>query len=274
MTYDIQEKSEFGGKPVELFKFANSDYAFRYSSTEATTYLAEDYKALEITRRNIGQSSTLDRADLILTVPSDCALVKEYIRRIPPTPYWLNIFRFHYGDAEVKQFWQGRVLTVTPQGLTADVRLESVITAQGRQGLQREYQNLCNNFLYDGKGCPVNKALHTRAATVSAISGDTLTVTGLSSYINEWFEGGYVELADGDQRDVLKWVQSTGVLTLTHNFPSSSIQVSDPITVYDGCKHRFVEDCTSKFGTETNNGESFGGFPYHGSRNPFKAGVN
>lgn len=273
-TYDQLQKSEYESRPLEFYKFSNNDQDFRFtSSTEEITYLGATYTPLEIVRKNITQTTNLDRGDLILTLPKLCDLVREY-RRTPPSPYWLTLFSVHFGETETKQLWQGRIFDVKRKGALAEIRLESIITAQNRMGLQREFQVLCNNFLGDGIGCPVNLALRARPATVTAITGNTITVSGLGAFINEWFEGGFVELADGDRRDVVKSVQSTGVLTLARRFSSSSLATGDPVTVYDGCKHRHQEDCISKFGSETNNGEAFGGYPYAGSRNPFKTGVH
>lgn len=274
-TFDQLQKSEYSGQPLELYKFTNNDHDFRFtSSTETVTYLGANYTPLEIVRQSRSQTTNLDRADLILTLPKTSDLVREY-KRTPPSPYWLTLFSVHFGETETKQLWQGRIFDVdtkTKTGL-AEVRLESIITAQNRMGLQREFQVLCNNFLGDGIGCPVNLALRARPATVTAIGPNTLTLSGLAAFIDEWFEGGFVELADGDRRDVVKSRQSTGILTLTRRFSSQSLGLGDPVTVYDGCKHRWTEDCVGKFATETNFGEAFGGYPFAGSRNPFKTGV-
>lgn len=272
-TFDELQKSQYSGQPLELYKFSNNTNDFRFtSSTETSEYLGANYTPLEIVRRNRAQTTNLDRADLILTMPVRSDLVREY-HRTPPSPYWLTLFSVHFGETETKQLWQGRIFDVKQKGALAELRLESIITAQNRMGLQREFQVLCNNFLGDGIGCPVNLALRARPATVTAISGNSITVSGLSAFIDEWFEGGFVELADGDRRDVIKSRQSTGILTLTRHFSSQSLVLGDPLTVYAGCKHRWQEDCIGKFGDETNNGESHGGYPFAGSRNPFKTGV-
>lgn len=275
MSFSALQTSEYSGRPLELYKIANDDTEFRYTSaSEETSYSGASYTPLEISREAIKQTNNVDRADLIVTLPRSADFVREY-RRTPPSPYWLTLFSVHYGDTDTKQLWQGRVLEVTLKtgSRVAEVRLESIITALNRTGCQRAFSVLCNHTLYDGRGCPVTRSLHARPATVSAIDQDTITVTGLGAYIDTWFDGGYVELSDGDRRDVIKSVQSTGVLTLTRRFSSASLTVGDPVTVYDGCKLRHSEDCVGKFGSETNNGEAHGGFPYAGSRNPFKTGV-
>jgi len=272
-TFDQLQKSRISGRPLEFYKFANDATDFRYSSsTETITYLSEEYVPAGITRQKTSQSTNVDKADLTLTIPKTADLVREY-RRAPRSAFWLTLFRVHFGETETKQLWQGRVLDIATKGELATITLESILKALNRQGRQDDYGSLCANALYDGIGCPVQKALHARPATVTDIDGDNITVTGLAAFLDEWFEGGVVEIADGDQRDVTKSVQSTGVLTLTRYFSSESLQIGDPVTVYDGCKHRHQEDCIGKFGAETNNGESCRCFPYGGSRNPFKTGV-
>jgi uncharacterized phage protein (TIGR02218 family) len=272
--FDTLTKSEYSGRPLELYKFSNDDHDFRYaSSTEEITYLSATYDPLEpISRKNIAQTTNVDKADLVVMLPRDAEIVREY-RRTPPSPYWLTLFSLHFGDTDTKQLWQGRVLDVRSKGTVAEIRLESILTALNRMGLQQGFNVLCNNYLYDGIGCPVPRAPHARPATVTSIAADTITVSGLGAFINDWFRAGYVELADGDRRDVLKSVQATGVLTIVRSFSKESLQAGDPITVFDGCQHRWQEDCIGKFGSETNNGESHRGFPFAGARNPFKTGV-
>lgn len=280
-TYDQLETSEHSGEPIELYKFANARNTWRYtSSTEITSYLDETYNLEAIVRRNVRQSTNLDKADLLVTIPRTSSLVKDYLRRMPATPYWLTLFRLHASETgDVKQLWQGRIMTIKlqPTGELAEVKLESIITAQNRLGLQPEFQALCNHHLYDGIGCPVLASNHARAASVTAIgtglNRDQITVSGLEIFPDEHFEAGFVEISDGDQRDVVKWNQATGVLTLDRAFSALDLQADDPVTVYDGCKHRWIEDCVGKFGTETNNGEAHGGFPTPAERSPFKAGV-
>lgn len=273
-TFDQLQKSQFSGKIIEFYKFSNNDQSFRYSSsTEEPVYNDEKYLQAEISRQRIAQTTNVDKAALVLSINSSAPLVQEYLRRKPASPYWLTLFRVHFGETEVKQLWQGRVMTIRPQGDVAQINLESILTAMNRLGLQKEFGNLCNHTLYDGFGCPVAKALHARAATVTAIASDTITVSGLSLFVNDWFNGGFIELADGDQRDIIRSTQSTGLLRVTHRFAKTCLQIGDPVTVYDGCKHRWIEDCIGKFGGETNNGEAHGGYPLNGARRPFKGGV-
>lgn len=273
-TFDELQKSEYSGRPLELYKFSNNDRDFRYtSSTEETTYNDALYEPLEgIAREKIAQTTNLDKADLSVTLPVTADIVREY-RKSPASSYWLTLFTLHFGETETKQLWQGRVIEVTRKGKLAELRLESVLTTLNRLGLQPGFGLLCRHYLYDGVGCPVQRSNHARPATVSAIDGDTLTTTGLGTYVDDWFRGGYVELADGDRRDVIHSEQATGDLILVRNFSAESLQVLDPVTAFDGCQHRWQEDCIGKFGGETNNGEAHGGFPFGGAKNPFKTGV-
>lgn len=282
MPFDDFEPSEHDGNPIEFYKFANATNTWRYtSSTEEIEYLGETYFREEIDRENapIKQSTSLDKAALIVTMPRTAQLVKDYLRRMPPTPYWLTLFRVHFGDSDVKQLWQGRIMTMRlePDSTHAEFRLESIITAQNRLGLLPDFSGLCFHHLYDGIGCPVLAANHARPANVTAIgtglNRDQITVSGLSAFTNEWFEGGFVEIADGDQRDVVSWSQSTGIAKLDRGFAAIDLQAGDPVTFYDGCKRRWIEDCVTKFGTETNDGESHGGYPTPADRSPFRSGV-
>jgi hypothetical protein len=275
-SFDTLQKSQYSGKVLEFYKFANDTDSFRYSSsTETITYNDETYLPFEVSRQRVSQTSNLDKAGLAVTMKRSAPLVLDYLRRRPVTPYWLTLFRVHFGETEVKQLWQGRVMTMEtqPDGEYAEFKLESILTALNRLGLQKEFQTLCNWTLYDGIGCPVNKAAHARPANVTAITSDTITVSSLSLFIDDWFNGGFIETSDGDQRDIIRSTQSSGLLRVTHRFAASCLQVGDPVTVYDGCMHRWVEDCIGKYGPETNNGEAHGGYPVGGARNPYKEGV-
>jgi hypothetical protein len=115
-------------------------------------------------------------------------------------------------------------------------------------------------------------ANHRRPATVMAINGATVTVSGVEAFIDDWFKAGFLITANGDTRDVLASDQSSGLITLTAALPSTSLGLGDTLDLYDGCDHVYAT-CFGKFGDETEDGDAFLAFPYTPLDNVFQSGV-
>ncbi len=194
-----------------------------------------------------------------------------------PSRIGLAVYRTHRDDpdSEVLPIWNGLLTGAKIANNEAEMQCETLLSLMARRGLEDKWQHPCNFFLYKQNGgrCPVDKALHRRIATVTAISGNTVTVSGLGAFVNGWFAAGLAETADSDARDILGWVQSTGILTLTAAFPLTTLQLGSTFNVFDGCQHRYVEDCVIKYGSETDNGDGYGGYPYTPLSNAWVTGL-
>lgn len=284
MTYNAREDHAYLGDPVELLLISTKDQSFFYTNSDSEyeyngdLYLPVPFSSPEITVTGDVSKATLtfkmslfDQDGLRLPIP------RLNIPHPYPSRVGVAVYRTHRSDPdqEVRPIWNGLLKGATIANNEAEIACETLLSLMSRRGLSDKWQLPCNFFLYKQNGgrCPVDKEAHRRPATVTTISKNLITVTGLGAFADDWFKAGMAEASDGDVRDVLASDQSSGVITLTAAFPSTTIQVGSSIDIFDGCQHRYNEDCVVKFGSETNNGEAFGGFPFTPKDNAFVSGL-
>jgi uncharacterized phage protein (TIGR02218 family) len=267
MTYDAKENSVYEGSPVELYQFARGTAEYwRYTSADADeTYLGGVYSAVAISRNKIELSQNVQTASLQIEVPIDTAFAQEFMAGSPTDPISFTLFRFHEGDAEVASIWIGRVVNVEFKELTVDVLCETSYTSLKRPTLRRLYQYTCPHVLYDeGPGlCNVDKDNFKTTATLSAVSGVTITSATFGLQADTYYSGGFVELTTGgviNRRFITNHVGND--LTLNQVLFGAASGMS--VDVYPGCAHN-LDTCRTKF----NNLVNYGGFPWIPQKNPF-----
>ena len=116
-------------------------------------------------------------------------------------------------------------------------------------------------------------ANHRREATVTAVDGRKVTFSGIGAFADNWFKAGFLITENGDTRDVLASVQSSGEVTVTAGLPSTSLSVGSAVNLYDGCDHLYSTCYGPKFAAETEDGDAFRGAPYTAVSNAFQTGV-
>jgi hypothetical protein len=284
MTFNAKEISAWDGNPVELFLFSTKDGDYYYTNADASiAYNGNTYQPYPISSPTIEITGEIEKGLVTFSLPLkgidglSHPIPRLNMAHVYPSRIGVAIYRTHRddADAEFKPFWNGLLKGQSVENDEAHMECETWLAAMRRRGLVDKWQRLCNYFLYreHGSRCPVSLATHARSCTVTAVSGSTITVSGLGAYADNWFRGGFVEAGDGDVRDVLSWVQSTGVLTMTAAMPSTTIQVGTVLTAYDGCDHLYSTCQSGKFSAETNDGDYFGGFPFGPERNPHQSGI-
>ena len=265
MTYDAREISTDLGQPVELYTFTRGTLTWRYTSADRDVTVASNlYSAQPILRGNVEQGSELNRSGLTLTVRRDNAVADQYRISPPSDLIALTVQQYHFSDAELIVVWSGRIISVSFAEATAEIHLEPIYNAVRRIGLRRIYQKQCPHVLY-GAQCGVNKDTLKLATTVSALSGLTVTATGLSAFADGYWEGGYIE-----------WLVSAGIyerrFILNHTGSTidldtipQGLAVSTAINVYPGCDHSTGAGGCARFSNILN----FGGMPYIPLKNPY-----
>jgi uncharacterized phage protein (TIGR02218 family) len=267
MSYDSQETSVYGGSPVELYEFNRDSAEFwRYaSSDEDETYSGSIYSAVAISRNKIELSQNVQTASLVITIPIDTTFIQEYMAGTPTDPISVVLRRFHEGDGEVASIWIGRVVNVEFKELKAEVLCETTYTSLKRPTLRRLYQYSCPHVLYSiGDGlCNVVKATYKVTATLSAVSGLTLTSSTFGLQADGYFAGGFVELSTGGVINRRFIMEHTGNnITLNQQLFGAASGMS--VDVFPGCSHD-MDTCRTKF----NNLLNYGGFPWIPRKNPF-----
>lgn len=279
MSYDSQEVSTYGGKPIEFYLFRTDSRDYCYTSAPIDLDVTIDaveytFKSVYITSPQIEHGGDLDEADIRFTVSRSVAVAKLNIKFQHPSKIALTIYRRHQGDSEVRPYWIGNVKSVELAGDVAEITAENLLAAAKRNGLQYNYTPPCNFTPYVFP-CPVNRNNFRYPATVEDIdaAAGKITVSGVDSFAVDWFKAGEVELPDNDGRDILSDIisGSNRILELSASFPATSLKVGDQVYVIAGDDLSFAT-CSVKmdqFG-ETNQGEAFGGFPYSVKSNPMK----
>lgn len=263
MTYNAAETSPESGRPVEIYTFNRGYLAWRYTSADRDVVVDfQTYKSEAIRRGGIEQGSELNRSGLKITVPRDNEIA-EMFRITPPSEVvTLTLRQYHEGDGELIPVWSGRVLSVSHGAATSEISLEPIATSLRRTGLRGAWQKPCSKVLYS---CGVNAESFRMDATVSAVSGLTITAAALASQADGWWEGGFIkyEVATGIYE--YRHIEGHTGNTITVDLQPIDLVPGTLIGVYPGCDHTPEAGGCAKFGNILN----FGGIPYFTIKNPF-----
>jgi uncharacterized phage protein (TIGR02218 family) len=255
-------------KPIYIYKFVNGERTWLYCNV-ATDQTIDDEpvsKALiSHTAPTITQDAT--KANVDITVPFDNPVVTLYGPFPPFNETQVYIYKFYAGITEPTLTWQGRLIRVEFNGSNGVLKCDTTLSGLDTEGLPETHQNLCNNYLYDGR-CPVQAASFRQPITVTLIDGNDVTVTGITQ-IDTWFRGGTFQAPNGDWRFITEHIGD--VLTLDNPFPAETLAADDNTDIYAGCD-RLYNTCVVKFGAETGDGAAFGGNPIVPHVNPHEYG--
>jgi uncharacterized phage protein (TIGR02218 family) len=180
------------------------------------------------------------------------------------------MYRGHHTDLsdELRVIWKGRVVGAKSGKQTIKATIESIFTSLRRTGCRVRYQRTCRHALYFD-GCNLNIDDFKTAATVTAITGNVLTVPLADDEQDGFYKSGIV-IFDG----LYGWISNhTGsALTVILPVPGLADYVtangSASVFIAPGCDLARAT-CETKF----NNEENFGGFPYMPDNNPFSQSI-
>lgn len=287
MSFDSDEKSEYGSRLGELFLFTTKDGShFHTSGDISVTFGGDTYSPVPVDSPTLEATGDVNQSNISFTMAlsdldgNQIAIPRLNIAFPYPSRIGLTIYRYHHVTGTYTPAWTGLVKQITPAGHEAEIECETLLTAMKRMGLADKFQTLCNFFLYSefGGRCPVVLANHARPGTVAEPpTGNALKISGISAFGDNQFAGGFIEAANGDTRDILASEQATGLITITGAFPSSTVQSGSSVTLYDGCNHTndTTHGCRApRFTVETNDGEAYGGFPHGPDKNVFSSGLH
>lgn len=264
MTYDARETSRYSGTPFELFWFVTGAQNWYLTGSDVSRHFgANVYTPESISATAINQNQELRSGSIVITIPRTHPIAALFVAYAPSAPLSVVIYRGHDGEAEdqIVTYFTGRVSTAR---FAEHCELTCVPEqdALKRSVPIQKYQSQCNWVLF-GAGCGVDKSSYAVSGTVSAASGDTVTVTGFNAKPDGWFRAGWLEL--GQQRRMILSHVGNVVTLIT---PMIGIQVGDAVVGYPGCMLDEAT-CTSKFSNLVN----FFGFSRIPTRNPFSGGL-
>jgi uncharacterized phage protein (TIGR02218 family) len=260
MSYAARETSRYSGTPFELFWFSMGAQNWYLTSGDIARHLgARTFTPESISATAISQNQELRSGSITILIPRNHAIAALFVGYSPPAPLTLIIYRGHDGEleGETVTYFTGRVATAK---FTEHCELTCVPEqdALKRSVPIQKFQSQCNWVLF-GPGCGLDKTAYAVSGTVSAISGDTVTVSGLSAKPDGWFRAGWLEL--GNSRRMIIAHTGDNVTLIT---PLLGLQVGDAVVAYPGCMLTEAI-CAGKFGNLVN----FWGFSRIPTRNPF-----
>ncbi len=289
MTYQAKEDSVQDGQPIELFRFANLEDIFTYTSgQEEVVFQSETYIPRPVTRSSDDVQTLDTKRQIVVKLSVDDPFVERYIATLPATQDSFQLFRFHSTDTptpEVVEIFCGEVTNVAISGNEALVNILSFGSILSRTIPHQTSRNLCNHLLYDAR-CQVVDNDFSMGVTVTAISSDgvTITVDGGTNVIidtglelsaqltadSAFFNGGLLERGVLERR-MARQVTDVGGNTadVVILIPFATLSVGSSLSLFAGCDHEFTT-CRVKFAHQ----RQYGGFPYVPTKNPFTVGVD
>lgn len=280
MTFSAFETSQEGSQPIELYQFALGGTSFFYTSAEDTmTVAGNDYTAIAISRGRLTQSPENRGNNIQVTVPGDNEFAVKYINVVPADRARVTIRRVQRPDfpgPEVVTLFEGFVQSVafTDDAKVAEINIVPIISATSRAIPRFSYSGLCNHVLYDD-GCKVDDTDSTWRflGTVSAATGNTVTVVGLNGEADGFYTAGFIEINSTlDSRMILD--HTGNVLTLL--LPFAEDPIGQGVKVLAGCDHT-IDVCDTKFNTPedaTSNVINYGGFAFVPTKDIFRSGLD
>jgi len=279
MTFAAFETND--GSPTELVTFANGAEAFYYANTvRAITVGATTYQPLAYTRGPFTQSRDSDDSNINMTVPRNAPVVNLYGGVLTSNKTTVQFQRFHRDDTPTPQLqvvWKGEVASLEHVEDQVNMLL-TPLTRGNEQTPPDTFSALCNSFLFASPGCNLNRIDFRHIGTVSGVTADGLgiTITNLRSQaaavdaaqggptgpltsgeLDAYWQGGYIQNADGETRDIVEGNYQAVPDRVRVIMPFRSIAVLDVVNVYAGCDLTLAT-CHKKF----NNAINHQGFPY------------
>lgn len=267
MVFETEEISIESGRPVELYHFSIGTQNHYYTSApDSFLFGGNTWLPRQISRTSPAQSTEERRQQIEITIQTEDEVSSRFVGVVPGFPMYLKVSRFHRGDTEAFVLWSGAIVGATYRKQGGECTLRGVTSeaAFSRPIPKFKYQGLCNYVLFD-QNCKVVADSYKFTGNVASISGNTITVTGVSAEGAGWMVAGYVNFNDSDYRMVLS--QSGDVLTLYLPFENNPSGQS--VECFAGCAHD-TTDCSTKFSNIIN----YGGFPFVPELNPFIVGMD
>lgn len=259
MSYAGREQSDYSGHPLELYRFAMGSRLWLYTSADhEVAYESEVYQPCFIKRGGFARGGDARKSTLEIEVAASNELVLLFRTGWLSGLMVVTVYRHHYEDADFSVLWKGRITRCRWAGSVATLTSESVFTLFQRAGLRRMYQVGCPHVLY-GPACGLLASEWSVAATVSAVTGTTITVNDISGYGDGYFLGGMIQA--GDELRLIT-AHSGGDLSLVDTV--DTLAIGDAVTLWPGCP-RTISACRDKF----DNLDNYGGLPFLPSKNPF-----
>lgn len=240
MSYDGREQSVYEGAPWEVYWFCCGADSYRYASGDvARTVLGHVYEPETIRSTEPEQNQELNSGSITVELPLDNPVAQLFVSYLPPQPVSLIIYRGHDGEAEFVSSYAGTV-SHPKFGETCELTVVSKNDALKQSVPSLRWQIQCPRQIYSS-GCGLSKNNYLVPATITDVSGNTITSSKFADYADGYFAPGWID-ACGTSMSVCAHAGST--VTLSH--PISGLKAGDIVGIYPACKGT-EEDCRERF---------------------------
>jgi hypothetical protein len=272
MSFDVVERSQERGAPVELYEFIygpSEDMVYRYTNADFTvSAFGRNYTPIPIQRNSVKTNGKFEKTQVQLKMPINIPLSEMFLPYPPPQVVRCYIRQRHLSDDDQQApiVWYGRVVSSGREGSQATLTLDNAILSWKRPGLKRHWQPGCPLLLY-GPRCradPDDFRVHFAVEDITP-EGDLVFPDGWNG---QWAKKQFV-------RGTVSWVSEYGTeyrtilrasdTGITWTGFTRGIEVGTELTMWIGCKHDMA-DCRSVF----NNINNYGGQPWIPYKNPTK----
>lgn len=239
MTSSARESSWSDGEPIMFFRFVRGTRAWYYCSSDRNETLnGNTYLSVPISRGGAGDSAERAQLDIDITLPASLSVAANWRPYPPSSPVAVTIWVRHVGEVDTLADWTGRVIGAEFRGAELMLRCAPTI-ARSRLGSQRVWQRNCGLVLYE---CGVDRAAHALPATLTAVSGLTLTAAEFGTLPDGRLAGGYLEWTEPDGLVEFRTIQSHAGTDIVVDYGAAALAVGLAATVYPGCAHTWA-DC-------------------------------
>lgn len=255
MTSSARESSWDTGQPVMFIRFARGVRKWFYTTSDRIETLNGDtYTPAAISRGAIHQGSERAQNNITITLPASLGVAGNWRPYPPADAVVVTIWVRHVGETDTIADWTGRVVGPKFNGAELELTCEPTLTKARRLGMQRTWQRGCGLVLYQqGVGqCNLNKATRAVAATLTGMTGLTLTATAFGTLPDGRFAGGFITWAEGDGLIESRSIRSHTGTSIVVDYGATALAAGLAVTAYPGCAHTWA-DC-AYFGNQPNYG--------------------
>lgn len=265
MTFDNDERSISGSRPIDLFTIVTPLSTFNLTSHIQDVEVGDvSYTAIPMSRGPLQVAQDLTGREVIVYLPITHPLIQRYASTgIPEREVVVTIYRLQSTSGEVEQIGQGFGTGISIDGHVAMMRVPSITDDAFKVHLPMVKAGLmCPHLLYDAR-CQISRSDFEVIAFIVTIVGTTVVVSSMAGEPSGFASpaGEILHIGTGERRQVVSQIGTTLTLTV----PFIGVVPGDTVLIFASCDHS-ITDCHNKF----NNVVNFGGMPaLQSSLNPY-----
>ena len=194
------------------------------------------YEAITLRRSDIQASNDLEKNDVEITFALNSKFAQDCLRSALEENILVKISRVQFGN--ISTLWQGRVVSVKPDGVEITLKCETDYTTLGRAGARYKYQRTCVHDVF-GNGCKLNKEDWAIQTTIKSV--DKLNVEFRDLTVNDaYFNLGMLEDSFGVNVGIETSAGQNAVLIRRLDSLASQVTTDANLLAYNNAKQDFI----------------------------------